>query len=86
MKEQFLNLQGLSEVVDYLKEYISEQSEISAYDSYMLFPSVGKRNAIYIDKSTDAIYRWDDESIKYYPLAFDPLKQYILQCGNSKEV
>jgi len=49
-----------------------------------LFPTIGKTNAIYVDTTTNAIYRWDDNNIKYYALAFDPEKEFIMQCGSSK--
>ena len=75
MKEQFLNLQGLTELVDYIKKYITDQQEVIPYASYTLFPTIGK---------TNAIYRWDDNNIKYYALAFDPEKEFIMQCGSSK--
>lgn len=84
MKEQFLNLQGLTELVDYIKKYIADQQEVIPYASYTLFPTIGKTNAIYVDTTTNAIYRWDDNNIKYYALAFDPEKEFILQCGSSK--
>lgn len=57
MKEQFLNLQGLTELVDYIKKYITDQQEIIPYASYTLFPTIGKTNAIYVDTTTNAIYR-----------------------------
>ena len=85
MKEQFLNLKGLTELVDYIQKYISEQQEVIPYASYTLFPSIGKPGAIYIDTTTNAIYRWDDNNIKYYALAFDPNDKFVMQCGDSKE-
>lgn len=84
MKEQFLNLRGLDEVLKYIKEYISENQRVIPYASYTLFPTIGNNHTIYIDTSTNAIYRWDDANIKYYPLAFDPNADYTMQCGNSK--
>lgn len=84
MKEQFLNLQGLNELVDYLKKFIDSQQKILPYKSYALFPTVGSSDSVYIDTSTNAIYRWDDANVKYYPLAFDPTETYTMQCGNSK--
>ena len=84
MKEQFLNLQGLTELVDYIKKSITDQQEVIPYASYTLFPTIGKTNAIYVDTTTNAIYRWDDNNIKYYALAFDPEKEFIMQCGSSK--
>ena len=60
-KQQFLDLKGLGEVLDYIKKYYSNDQEVIVpRASYTLFPSVGNSNAIYIDTSTDLIYRWDD--------------------------
>lgn len=67
-----------------LKKYITDQQEVIPYASYTLFPTIGKTNAIYVDTTTNAIYRWDDNNIKYYALAFDPEKEFIMQCGSSK--
>lgn len=83
-KQQFLDLRGLSELTEYIKKYISDQNPIRPYASYTLFPSVGDQNSIYIDTTTNAIYRWDDANIKYYCLAFDPQETYIMQGGNAK--
>lgn len=55
MKEQFLNLQGLTELVGYIKKYIADQQEVIPYASYTLFPTIGKTNAIYVDTTTNAI-------------------------------
>lgn len=84
VKEQFLNLQGLSELTECIKKYISDQNPIRPYASYTLFPSIGDQHSIYVDTSTNAIYRWDDANIKYYCLAFDPDKEYVMQGGNAK--
>ncbi len=84
-KQQFLDLKGLGEVLDYIKKYYgNDQEVIVPRASYTLFPSVGNSNAIYIDTSTDLIYRWDDNNVKYYTLSFDPTATYVMQCGNSK--
>lgn len=84
MKEQFLNLRGLTELSEYIKKYISDTNPIRPYASYALFPTVGDQNAIYVDTTTNAIYRWDDANIKYYVLAFDPSAEYTMECGSSK--
>ena len=49
MKEQFLNLTGLTELVGYLKTSIANHKEILPYASNKLFPSVGDINTIYIN-------------------------------------
>lgn len=84
MKDQLLDYRGLTELTEYIKQYISQTNPIRPYASYTLFPTVGDQNAIYIDTSTDTIYRWDDNNIKYYTLAFDINDQYIMQCGSAK--
>lgn len=83
-KQQFLDFRGLGEVIDYIKKYIEDNQEIIPRASYTLFPSVGKPNAIYIDTTTNLIYRWDDTNVKYYTLSFDPTETYVMQCGDSK--
>ena len=69
MKEQFLNLTGLTELVGYLKTSIANHKEILPYASNKLFPSTGDVNAIYIDTATNTIYRWDTSSKTYIILA-----------------
>lgn len=69
MKEQFLNLTGLTELVGYLKTSIANHKEILPYDSNKLFPSVGDINTIYINTATNTIYRWDSSSKTYITLA-----------------
>lgn len=69
MKQQFLDLNGLTELVTYLKKSITEQKEILPYASNKLFPSTGNVNTIYIDTATNSIYRWDSSNKKYEILA-----------------
>lgn len=69
MKEQFLNLTGLTELVGYLRTSIANHKEILPYASNKLFPSVGDINTIYIDTATNTIYRWDSSSKTYITLA-----------------
>lgn len=69
MKQQFLDLNGLTELVTYLKKSIIEQKEILPYASNKLFPSTGNVNTIYIDTATNSIYRWDSSNKKYEILA-----------------
>ena len=85
MKQQFLDLKGLEEVVAYIKNYVDDSQRVIPYASYTLFPTVGDQYVIYVDTSTNAIYRWDDTNIKYYPLAFDPNSEFTMLCGDSKK-
>lgn len=84
MKNQLLDYRGLTELTEYIKQYISQTNPIRPYASYTLFPTVGDQHAIYIDTSTNTIYRWDDNNIKYYKLAFDLNDEYLMQCGSAK--
>lgn len=84
MKDQLLNIDGLAELVQEIKEYISEEKVLS-FSSTSGFPSIGKPDTVYIDTTRNMIYRWDDENVKYYPLAFDPGGSYILNCGSSAD-
>ena len=34
--------------------------------SYLNFPNVGDENNLYIDTTSNTVYRWDDEGLKYY--------------------
>ena len=69
MKQQFLDLKGLTELVGYLKDSIANKKVILPYASSTLFPSVGDINSVYIDTSTNSIYRWDSSNKKYEILA-----------------
>lgn len=69
MKQQFLDLKGLTELVGYLKDSIANKKVILPYASNKLFPSVGDINTIYIDTATNTIYRWDSSSKTYVTLA-----------------
>ena len=69
MKQQFLDLKGLTELVGYLKDSIANKKVILPYASSTLFPSVGDINSVYIDTSTNSIYRWDSTNKKYEMLA-----------------
>ena len=67
MKEQFLNLTGLTELVGYLKTSIANHKEILPYASNKLFPSVGDINTTYIcvmhkARALGNLYFWN----KYY--------------------
>lgn len=44
---------------------------IQEFDSASAFPVTGKENVIYVDKSTNTIYRWDDANVKFYCIGSD---------------
>ena len=85
MKDQLLNFSGLTELVNNMKEYFSKyvsENKVMSFPSVSSFPTVGNKDMIYIDTTHDTIYRWDDTSIKYYPLAFNTDDLYILDCNS----
>lgn len=75
MASNLLTLDGYIAISKELKKYIDENINMSTADlivqkdSYLKFPVVGKENAIYIDTTQKAIYRWDNTEIKYYKVS-----------------
>ncbi|HAU84535.1 MAG TPA: hypothetical protein DCW90_03185, partial [Lachnospiraceae bacterium] len=69
MKKQFLDLDGLSEVTNFIKKCIADHKEIFSYASLGQFPGSGTTDGVYIDKSENTIYRWDSTSKQYTILA-----------------
>lgn len=88
-EKKFLDLLGTSylkdKIIEYLKDYTDTQvlEVVSQYQSIYDFPSVGNKNKIYIDKSTNSIYRWDDEAVKYYCVGSDYNSIEVINGGDS---
>lgn len=68
----YIGLEGLqfytTEMFEYIKDEILKaktQTVINA-DSYLKFPSIGDSNCLYVDISSNKIYRWDDADLKYF--------------------
>ena len=58
-----------SELMKYIQNQITQSRDtVLEYPSSLQFPTIGKGNTIYIDVSSNKIYRWDDDNLKYYPL------------------
>lgn len=67
MAKQYLDEDGLQLYDDMIKKVISNQSKnIVQKTSYLLFPSVGDSNLLYIDTENNAAYRWDETKLKYF--------------------
>lgn len=55
-----------------LKEYIDREikkyadEKIIQEDTYLKFPTVGDPHTVYMDTTKKAIYRWDENDLKYY--------------------
>lgn len=86
MKEQFLNLSGLTDLVTYMKLCIAQHKVIIPRASFSLFPETGDENNIYIDTSTNAIYRWNDTDKKFVLLAKPPRTIVISEGTNNGEI
>lgn len=67
-KQQFLDYDGLSELIGYIKQFISNDNSIKLYASYSVFPKPGESNIIYIDTTTNLTYYWNNASKEYKPL------------------
>lgn len=61
------------EIKNYIKKALDKNSEqvIVVEDSFLKFPVVGKKNAIYIDTTENAIYRFSEADLKYYSIMSD---------------
>lgn len=80
-KDQFLDINGLTEFVKYLKTYINNFDEILYYASFTLFPESGKEDVVYIDTSTGTFYRWNVSSKEYVALSQNV--KYAASAGNA---
>lgn len=86
MKEQFLNLSGLTELVTYIKLCIAQHKMIIPRASFSLFPKTGDENNIYIDTSTNSIYRWNDSDKSFVLLAKPPRNIIISEGKNNGQI
>ena len=68
MKQQFLNYNGMAELIGYIKQYIQSDYSVKPYASLSVFPKIGEQNIIYIDTTTNSSYYWDDTSKTYKAL------------------
>lgn len=62
------NGQKIGTRLDNIENDVKESESIFEYDSSLLFPTTGKSKCLYVDKSADKIYRWNDTDLKYYSL------------------
>lgn len=86
MKEQFLNLSGLTELVTYIKLCIAQHKMIIPRASFSLFPKTGDENNIYIDTSTNSIYMWNDSDKSFVLLAKPPRNISISEGKNNGQI
>lgn len=51
--------------------------------SYLEFPSIGNESVIYIDKTANRTYRWDDTDFKYYVVGSDYHEIELIDAGDA---
>ena len=87
--KKYLDLLGAeflkNKIIECLKDYTDTKTSevVSQYQSIYEFPNIGNENQIYIDTSTNQIYRWDDNLIKYYCIGSDYNNIDIISGGSS---
>jgi hypothetical protein len=53
-----------------MKEVVKKfDQSVMPYASVLGFPVTGDENTLYIDTTSNTLYRWDDTDIKYYQIA-----------------
>ena len=88
-EQQFLDLQGVELLITKILQRADDYTDVKTsnivaqYQSIYNFPSIGDKHKIYIDKSTNRTYRWDDENLKYYCIGSDINNIEIINGGNS---
>lgn len=67
-------------IVESTLDDILQKEIIIQRESYLLFPTLGESNTIYIDTNTNKSYRWDATNLKYYILNDESFE--IIDGGN----
>lgn len=67
-------------VVETTLEDLLQKEVVIERESYLLFPTLGESNTIYIDTNTNKSYRWDSTNLKYYTLNDESFE--IIDGGN----
>lgn len=73
---------GLIGILNYDSQQISTGT-VEQYKQYWDFPSLGDASILYIDKSSNTSYRWDNQLLKYYVVGNDCTKIKIIRGGDS---
>lgn len=53
------------------------------FNSTAEFPNLGDKDVLYIDRSTNSLYRWDVLDVKYYCVGSDMSVLAVVDCGNA---
>lgn len=84
MAIQYLDMEGLQLYNQKIKEVISTKSEnIIQKQNYLLFPSIGNSNLLYIDIDNNSAYRWDDTKMKYFCISSNYSNIEMISGGTS---
>ncbi len=67
-------------MVETTLEDLLQKEVVIERESYLLFPTLGEGNTIYIDTNTNKSYRWDATNLKYYILNDESFE--IIDGGN----
>lgn len=85
MAKQYLDEEGLQLYDDMIKKVISNQSEnIVQKTNYLLFPTVGDSNLLYVDTENNTVYRWDSSMMKYFCIGNKYSDIDVISGGSSK--
>ena len=77
-------LNDMGSVTGNLNNAVAPSGEaIEQFDTYLLFPNVGKSSILYVDQGANKAYRWDEETLKYYVVGSDYLDIKIINGGNA---
>lgn len=74
--DKLIGIKELSTYDKFIKAYIDDKTDDEEFhivykESHLGFPVVGDKNALYIDISTNSIYRWSDDRVSYFKLGDD---------------
>lgn len=85
---KYIDLEGYGFSQRKLKEYISETigtafaEHIIQEDTFLKFPTIGNEHGVYIDTSTNSIYRWDSDHLKYYVVVDSWKNIQVINCSH----
>lgn len=74
-----------NEIYEKLNAKIEEKGDVKIYNSISELPAIGKDNTIYICKSENKTFRWDNENIKFYCIGSNYENIKFINCGNSQK-
>ena len=77
-----------TQLIDYVKkteisELTLEKHEYASFIEFPTIPSDTDAGDLFIDTSTNTMYRWDTNEVKYYSIGADFSNIQIISCGSS---